>query len=116
MRSLKKQAREANRYKSLSEEIRNAQSIVLAVKYQVVNEQLIESKKQFTEAVKNHQETIRGVASLNSEEINFIMDKIIKFVIAFIVIGTVVHFVINDDPLNFDWAFECKKTLATVGC
>ena len=44
------------------------------------------------------------------------MDKIIKFVIAFIVIGTVVHFVINDDPLNFDWAFECKKTLATVGC
>ena len=45
-----------------------------------------------------------------------IMDKIIKFVIAFIVIGTVVHFVINDDPLNFDWAFECKKTLATVGC
>jgi hypothetical protein len=45
-----------------------------------------------------------------------VMDKIIKFVIAFIAIGTVVHFVINDDPLNFDWAFECKKTLATVGC
>ena len=45
-----------------------------------------------------------------------IMDKIIKFVIAFIAIGTILHFVINDDPLNFDWAFECKKTLATVGC
>jgi len=30
------------------------------------------------------------------------MDKIIKFVIAFIAIGTVLHFVINDDPLNFD--------------
>ena len=45
-----------------------------------------------------------------------IMDKIVKFVIAFIVIGTVLHFVVNDDPLNFDWAFECKKTLATVGC
>ena len=74
MRSLKKQAREANRYKSLSEEIRNAQSIVLAVKYQVVNEQLIESKKQFTEAVKNHQESIRGVASLNSEEIKLQSD------------------------------------------
>ena len=44
------------------------------------------------------------------------MDKIIKFVIAFIAIGTILHFVITDDPLNFDWAFECKKTLATVGC
>ena len=44
------------------------------------------------------------------------MDKIVKFVIAFIMIGTVLHFVVNDDPLNFDWAFECKKTLATVGC
>ena len=42
------------------------------------------------------------------------MDKIVKFVIGFIVIGTIVHFVVNDDPLNFDWAFECKKTLATV--
>jgi hypothetical protein len=44
------------------------------------------------------------------------MDKIVKFIIGFIVIGTIVHFVVNDDPLNFDWAFECKKTLATVGC
>ena len=37
MRSLKKQAREANRYKSLSEEIRKAQSVVLAVKYEVIH-------------------------------------------------------------------------------
>jgi|TARA_B110000467_G_scaffold162551_1_gene186071 hypothetical protein len=44
------------------------------------------------------------------------MNKIITFVIGFIVIATVLHLVINDDPLNFDWAFECKKTLATVGC
>ena len=44
------------------------------------------------------------------------MNKIITFVIGFIVIATVLHFVINDDPFNFDWAFECKKTLATVGC
>ena len=44
------------------------------------------------------------------------MDRIVKFVIGFIIIGTALHFVINDDPLNFDWAFECKKTLATVGC
>mgnify|MGYP001402270016 FL=1 len=42
MRSLKKQAREANRYKSLSEEIRKAQSVVLAVKYEVINKQLSE--------------------------------------------------------------------------
>ena len=69
MRSLKKQAREANRYKSLSEEIRKAQSVVLAVKYEVINKQLSESKNQFSEAVKDHQETIREVASLNSEEI-----------------------------------------------
>ena len=38
-----------------------------------------------------------------------------KFVIAFIVIGNMLHFVVNDDLLNFDWKFECKKTLATVG-
>ena len=37
------------------------------------------------------------------------MDKFVKFVIGFIVIGTILHFVINDDPLNFDWMFECKK-------
>ena len=71
MRSLKKQAREANRYKSLSKEIRKAQSVVLAVKYEVINKQLSDSKNQFAEAVKDHQETIREVASLNSEEIKY---------------------------------------------
>ena len=71
MRSLKKQAREANRYKSLSKEIRKAQSVVLAVKYEVINKQLSESKNQFAEAVKDHQETIREVAFLNSEEIKY---------------------------------------------
>ena len=44
------------------------------------------------------------------------MEKIVKIIIGVIVIGTILHFVVNDDPLNFDWAFECKKTLATVGC
>ena len=44
------------------------------------------------------------------------MDKIVKFIIGFIVIGTIVHFVVNDDPLNFDQGFEYKKTLATVSC
>ena len=32
-----------------------------------------------------------------------------KFIITFIVIGIVLHFVINDDQLNFDHGFECKK-------
>ena len=44
------------------------------------------------------------------------MNKIITLMIGFVVIGITLYFVINDDPLNFDWAFECKKTLATVGC
>ena len=70
MRSLKKQAREANRYKSLSEEIRNAQSVVLAVKYETINEQLDESKKQFNDAIRKHQEAVKEVASLNSNEIS----------------------------------------------
>ena len=69
MRSLKKQAREANRYKALSDEIRKAQSIVFSVKYENIKEQLNDSKKQLEEAIKNHQETIREVATLNSEEI-----------------------------------------------
>ena len=70
MRSLKKQAREANRYKSLSEEIRNAQSVVLAVKYETINKQLDESKKQFNDATRKHQEAVKEVASLNSNEIS----------------------------------------------
>ena len=70
MRSLKKQAREANRYKSLSEEIRNAQSVVLAVKYETINKQLDESKKQFSDATRKHQEAVKEVASLNSNEIS----------------------------------------------
>ena len=70
MRSLKKQAREANRYKSLSEEIRNAQSVVLAVKYETISEQLDESKKQFNDAIRKHQEAVKEVASLNSNEIS----------------------------------------------
>ena len=70
MRSLKKQAREANRYKSLSEEIRNAQSVVLAVKYETINEQLDKSKKQFNDAIRKHQEAVKEVASLNSNEIS----------------------------------------------
>ena len=44
------------------------------------------------------------------------MNKIIPLVIWIIIIVTALHFAINDDSLNFDWAFECKKTLATVGC
>ena len=39
-----------------------------------------------------------------------------KFIITYIVIGIVLHFVINDDQLNFDQGFEYKKTLATVSC
>ena len=35
-----------------------------------------------------------------------------KFVIAFIVIGIVLHFVISDDQLNFDQGFECKKNIS----
>jgi|MDSX01.1.fsa_nt_gb hypothetical protein len=44
------------------------------------------------------------------------MNKIIPLVIWIIIIVTELHFAINDDSLNFNWAFECEKTLATVGC
>ena len=43
------------------------------------------------------------------------MNKIIPLVIWIIIIVTELHFTINDDSLNFNWAFECEKTLATVG-
>ena len=44
------------------------------------------------------------------------MNKIIPLVIWIIIIVTELHFAINDDSLNFNWTFECEKTLATVGC
>ena len=54
IRSLRKQAREAARYKSLSEEIRNAQAIVLAVKLELISEELEDSNKKFNEALKRY--------------------------------------------------------------
>ena len=46
-RSLRKQAREASRYKSLSEDIRSAQAVVLAVKLEIINEELEKSRKNY---------------------------------------------------------------------
>ena len=72
IRSLRKQAREAARYKSLSEEIRNAQAIVLAVKLELISEELEDSNKKFNEAKQNHQETINSLSRINTEEIKLV--------------------------------------------
>jgi len=75
IRSLRKQAREATRYKSLSEEIRNAQAVVLAVKLELINEELDDSNKKYNEAKKNHQDTINSLSRINTEEIQ-LLDKL----------------------------------------
>ena len=75
IRSLRKQAREATRYKSLSEEIRNAQAVVLAVKLELINEELDDSNKKYNEAKKNHQDTINSLSRINTEEIQLV-DKL----------------------------------------
>ena len=75
IRSLRKQAREATRYKSLSEEIRNAQAVVLAVKLELINEELDDSNKKYNEAKKNHQDTINSLSRINKEEIQLV-DKL----------------------------------------
>lgn len=72
IRSLRKQAREAARYKSLSEEIRNAQAIVLGVKLELISEELEDSNKKFNEAKQNHQETINSLSKINTEEIKLV--------------------------------------------
>jgi chromosome segregation protein len=69
VRSLKKQAREASRYKALSEDIRKSQAIVFAVKYQIIDKELEDSKKAYSEAVINHQKAVRDLSSISSEEI-----------------------------------------------
>lgn len=72
IRSLRKQAREATRYKTLSEEIRNAQAIVLAVKLELINEELDDSNKKYNDAKKNHQDTINSLSRINTEEIQLV--------------------------------------------
>jgi chromosome segregation protein len=72
IRSLRKQAREATRYKTLSEEIRNAQAVVLAVKLELINEELDDSNKKYNDAKKNHQDTINSLSRINSEEIQLV--------------------------------------------
>ena len=74
IRSLRKQAREATRYKSLSEEIRNAQAVVLAVKLELINEELEDSSKKYNEAKKNHQDTINSLSRINTEEIQLVAE------------------------------------------
>jgi len=75
IRSLRKQAREATRYKSLSEEIRNAQAVFLAVKLELINEELNDTNKRYNEAKKNHQDTINSLSRINKEEIQLV-DKL----------------------------------------
>ena len=75
IRSLRKQAREATRYKSLSEEIRKSQAVVLAVKLELINEELDDSNKKYNEAKKNHQDTINSLSRINKEEIQLV-DKL----------------------------------------
>jgi chromosome segregation protein len=72
IRSLRKQAREATRYKTLSEEIRNAQAVVLAVKLELINEELDDSNKKYNDAKKNHQDTINSLSRINTEEIQLV--------------------------------------------
>ena len=62
-------------YKSLSEEIRNAQAVVLAVKLELINEELDDSNKKYNEAKKNHQDTINSLSRINTEEIQLV-DKL----------------------------------------
>ena len=42
------------------------------------------------------------------------MNKTIPFGIGIILFNVEFHFLINDDPLNFDWGFEYKKIPVTV--
>lgn len=56
----------------MSEEIRNAQAVVLAVKLELINEELDDSNKKYNDAKKNHQDTINSLSRINTEEIQLV--------------------------------------------
>ena len=70
VRSLNKQSREANRYKNLSEKIRETEILLLAKKYKTIELECKENEEKLHSLNVEHQNIVRSVSNKKIEELN----------------------------------------------
>ena len=70
VRSLNKQSREANRYKNLSEKIRETEILLLAKKYKTIELECKENEEKLHSLNVEHQNIVRNVSNKKTEELN----------------------------------------------
>ena len=70
VRSLNKQSREANRYKNLSEKIRETEILLLAKKYKTIELECKENEEKLHSLNVEHQNIVRSVSNKKTEELN----------------------------------------------
>ncbi len=72
--SLKRQARQATRYKNISGDIRRAEALLLYLKWLAVSKQVLEAENRLTEAHKATAKLTESVASLTTREAELAAD------------------------------------------
>ena len=70
VRSLNKQSREANRYKNISEKIRETEVLLLAIKYKNIDTECKENEERLHSLNVEHQNIVRNVSNKKTEELN----------------------------------------------
>ena len=70
VRSLNKQSREANRYKNISEKIRETEVLLLAIKYKNIDIECKENEERLHSLNVEHQNIVRNVSNKKNEELN----------------------------------------------
>ena len=70
VRSLNKQSREANRYKNISEKIRETEVLLLAIKYKNIDKECKENEERLHSLNVEHQNIVRNVSNKKTEELN----------------------------------------------
>ncbi len=70
VRSLNKQSREANRYKNLSQKIRETEILLLAKKYKTIELECKENDEKLHSLNVEHQNIVRSVSNKKTEELN----------------------------------------------
>jgi len=70
VRSLNKQSREANRYKNISEKIRETEVLLLGLKYKSIDTECKENEERLHSLNVEHQNIVRNISNKKTEELN----------------------------------------------
>ncbi len=70
VRSLNKQSREANRYKNISEKIRETEVLLLGIKYKNIDTECKENEERLHSLNVEHQNIVRNISNKKTEELN----------------------------------------------